>query len=176
MAALEEGALLERFDDLHRQVYRVYGMGIDRDEIHRHLASSFAGEALTREYVEHFTTLVRMAREQTSIEVLRVDYEQVRLLERSHGMAKIDAALYESARIDGAGWFAEFRSITLPSLRYEIGVCLTVTIIAALAAFESLGASENAGATTALVRQIETMARERATDSPGLSRRAGAAA
>ena len=51
-------------------------------------------------------------------------------------MAKIDAALYESARIDGAGWFREFRSITVPSLRYEIGVCLTVTIIAALAAFD----------------------------------------
>jgi raffinose/stachyose/melibiose transport system permease protein len=52
------------------------------------------------------------------------------------GMAKVDPALYESARIDGAGWFREFRSITVPSLRYEIGVCLTVTIIAALAAFD----------------------------------------
>jgi raffinose/stachyose/melibiose transport system permease protein len=52
------------------------------------------------------------------------------------GMTKIDAALYESARIDGAGWFAEFRAITVPSLRYEIGVCITVTVIAALAAFD----------------------------------------
>jgi raffinose/stachyose/melibiose transport system permease protein len=52
------------------------------------------------------------------------------------GMTKIDAALYESARLDGAGWRSEFRAITLPSLRYEIGVCLTVTIIAALAAFD----------------------------------------
>ena len=52
------------------------------------------------------------------------------------GMTKIDPALYESARIDGAGWFSEFRAITLPSLRYEIGVCLTVTTIAALAAFD----------------------------------------
>ena len=52
------------------------------------------------------------------------------------GMSKIDSALYESARIDGAGWFAEFFAITLPSLRYEIGVCLTVTIVAALAAFD----------------------------------------
>ncbi len=52
------------------------------------------------------------------------------------GMTKIDPALYESARIDGAGWFTEFRAITLPSLRYEIGVCLTVTTIAALAAFD----------------------------------------
>jgi raffinose/stachyose/melibiose transport system permease protein len=52
------------------------------------------------------------------------------------GMTKVDAALYESARLDGAGWFPEFRAITVPSLRYEIGVCLTVTIIAALAAFD----------------------------------------
>jgi raffinose/stachyose/melibiose transport system permease protein len=52
------------------------------------------------------------------------------------GMTKIDVALYESARLDGAGWYREFRAITLPSLRYEIGVCLTVTIIAALAAFD----------------------------------------
>jgi raffinose/stachyose/melibiose transport system permease protein len=52
------------------------------------------------------------------------------------GMSKVDPALFESARIDGAGWFQEFRAITIPTLRYEIGVCLTVTIIAALAAFD----------------------------------------
>jgi raffinose/stachyose/melibiose transport system permease protein len=52
------------------------------------------------------------------------------------GMTKIDSALYESARLDGTGWFQEFRAITVPSLRYEIGVCVTVTIIAALAAFD----------------------------------------
>jgi raffinose/stachyose/melibiose transport system permease protein len=52
------------------------------------------------------------------------------------GMTKLDPALYESARLDGAGWFSEFRAITVPLLRYEIGVCLTVTVIAALAAFD----------------------------------------
>jgi raffinose/stachyose/melibiose transport system permease protein len=52
------------------------------------------------------------------------------------GMARIDSALFESARLDGAGWFREFRSITVPSLRAEIGVCITVTVIAALAAFD----------------------------------------
>ena len=52
------------------------------------------------------------------------------------GMTKIDSALYESARIDGASWFQEFISITVPLLRHEIGVCLTVTVIAALAAFD----------------------------------------
>jgi len=61
------------------------------------------------------------------------------------GMTKVDAALYESARLDGAGWFPEFRAITVPSLRYEIGVCLTVTIIAALAAFDIVYVSTGGG-------------------------------
>jgi raffinose/stachyose/melibiose transport system permease protein len=52
------------------------------------------------------------------------------------GIAKIDPALYESARIDGASWLREFVAITVPLLRYEIGVCLTVTVVAALAAFD----------------------------------------
>jgi raffinose/stachyose/melibiose transport system permease protein len=52
------------------------------------------------------------------------------------GMSKIDPALYEAARVDGAGPFREFFSITLPSLRQEIVVCLTVTVIAALASFD----------------------------------------
>ncbi len=61
------------------------------------------------------------------------------------GMTKIDSALYESARIDGASWFQEFRAITIPSLRYEIGVCLTVTVIAALAAFDIVYVSTGGG-------------------------------
>ncbi len=52
------------------------------------------------------------------------------------GMSKIDSSLYEAARIDGAGWLTEFGAITIPLLRNEIGVCLTVTTIAALAAFD----------------------------------------
>ena len=61
------------------------------------------------------------------------------------GMAKVDPALYESARMDGAGWFQEFLAITIPLLRYEIGVCLTVTVIAALAAFDIVYVSTAGG-------------------------------
>jgi len=61
------------------------------------------------------------------------------------GIAKVDQALYESARIDGSGWFREFVSITVPLLRYEIGVCLTVTVIAALAAFDIVYVSTAGG-------------------------------
>jgi raffinose/stachyose/melibiose transport system permease protein len=61
------------------------------------------------------------------------------------GMSKLDPALFESARIDGAGWFQELKAITIPSLRYEIGVCLTVTVIAALAAFDIVYVSTAGG-------------------------------
>ena len=63
----------------------------------------------------------------------------------STGITKIDPALYESARIDGASWFREFVSITVPLLKYEIGVCLTVTVIAALAAFDIVYVSTAGG-------------------------------
>jgi raffinose/stachyose/melibiose transport system permease protein len=61
------------------------------------------------------------------------------------GMTKIDPALYEAARIDGAGAIREFFSITLPSLRQEIGVCVTVTVIAALASFDIIYISTQGG-------------------------------
>ncbi len=61
------------------------------------------------------------------------------------GMTRLDSALYESARIDGAGWLAEFINITVPLLRHEIGVCLTVTVIAALAAFDIVYVSTAGG-------------------------------
>ena len=60
-------------------------------------------------------------------------------------MTKIDSALYESARLDGASWLQEFLAITVPLLRYEIGVCLTVTVINALAAFDIVYVSTAGG-------------------------------
>ena len=61
------------------------------------------------------------------------------------GMSKIDTSLYEAARIDGAGPWREFLSVTLPGLRQEIGVCLTVTVIAALASFDIVYISTSGG-------------------------------
>ncbi len=52
------------------------------------------------------------------------------------GIAKIDPSLYEAAELDGANAWDEFVWITLPGLRQEIGVCVTVTVIAALASFD----------------------------------------
>jgi raffinose/stachyose/melibiose transport system permease protein len=51
-------------------------------------------------------------------------------------MAKIEPSLFEAASLDGAGRWQQFRAVTLPGLRREIVVCVTVTIIAALASFD----------------------------------------
>ncbi|GAA2720723.1 carbohydrate ABC transporter permease [Cellulomonas aerilata] len=61
------------------------------------------------------------------------------------GITKIDPSLYEAARLDGAGPVREFFAITLPSLRQEIGVCVTVTVIAALASFDIIYISTQGG-------------------------------
>ncbi|MGC3952943.1 MAG: sugar ABC transporter permease [Propionicimonas sp.] len=52
------------------------------------------------------------------------------------GIARIPQDLFEAARLDGAGPVAEFFAITLPSLRGEIAVALTLTIVAALKTFD----------------------------------------
>lgn len=52
------------------------------------------------------------------------------------GMAKIPRELYEAARLDGAGRLREFTAITLPSVRGELSVALTLTVIAALKTFD----------------------------------------
>lgn len=77
--------LLEDFPSLHQRVYEVYSLEDAREGVWELLAQVFAGEALTREYVEHFTTLARMRREGTAIEVLAVDYESVSLVDDENG-------------------------------------------------------------------------------------------
>jgi raffinose/stachyose/melibiose transport system permease protein len=52
------------------------------------------------------------------------------------GMGKIDASLYDAARIDGAGAVREFFTVTVPALRQEIIVAAVVTVIGALRAFD----------------------------------------
>lgn len=85
------------------------------------------------------------------------------------GMTKIDPALFESARLDGAGWFREFLAITVPLLRYEIGVCLTVTVVNALAAFDIVYVTTAGGpgnATSVPGYQIYVMAFTQRTVGP----------
>lgn len=44
-------------------------------------------------------------------------------------MGGIDEQLYESARIDGAGWWTTFWKITLPSIRFNIEFWLVLSVI-----------------------------------------------
>lgn len=61
------------------------------------------------------------------------------------GMGSIDQSLYEAASLDGAGWWRQLFSITIPGLRGQIGVCLTMTIVAALASFDVVYMSTQGG-------------------------------
>ena len=61
------------------------------------------------------------------------------------GIGGIDQSLYEAASLDGAGWWRQLFSITLPGLRGQIGVCLTMTIISALASFDVVYMSTQGG-------------------------------
>jgi len=61
------------------------------------------------------------------------------------GIGRIDPALYEAARLDGAGRLREFRAVTLPGLRQELVVCTTFTMIAALASFDVIQISTQGG-------------------------------
>lgn len=52
------------------------------------------------------------------------------------GMSRIPTERYEAARLDGAGPVREFFAVTLPAVRGEVAVALTLTIIAALKTFD----------------------------------------
>ncbi len=52
------------------------------------------------------------------------------------GIGKIDQSLYEAVRLDGASWWREFITVTIPGLRQEIAVLTTITVIAALSSFD----------------------------------------
>ncbi|MDQ0772446.1 raffinose/stachyose/melibiose transport system permease protein [Streptomyces aurantiacus] len=61
------------------------------------------------------------------------------------GIGKIDASLYEAVRLDGAGWLREFVTVTLPGLRQEIAVLVTITVIAALSSFDIIYTTTKGG-------------------------------
>ncbi|MFF4796132.1 carbohydrate ABC transporter permease [Streptomyces sp. NPDC001276] len=61
------------------------------------------------------------------------------------GAQRIPRELYEAARIDGAGAIREFFSVTLPGLRAEMAVALTLTIVAGLRNFDLIYITTSGG-------------------------------
>jgi raffinose/stachyose/melibiose transport system permease protein len=61
------------------------------------------------------------------------------------GIQKIPTSLYEAARVDGAGRVREFFAVTLPGLRGELAVALTLTTIMALRTFDLIYVSTAGG-------------------------------
>jgi raffinose/stachyose/melibiose transport system permease protein len=61
------------------------------------------------------------------------------------GAQRIPRELYEAARVDGAGALREFLAVTLPGLRSEIAVALTLTIVAGLRNFDLIYITTSGG-------------------------------
>jgi raffinose/stachyose/melibiose transport system permease protein len=61
------------------------------------------------------------------------------------GIQKIPLSLYEAARVDGAGRVREFFAVTLPGLRGELAVALTLTTITALRSFDLVYVATSGG-------------------------------
>jgi hypothetical protein len=72
--------IMDVFKMLHSNVYDVYKQQGTPEKIHNLLANSFSGEALTKEYIEHYTTLLLMKTEETSIDIRQVDYNEITFL------------------------------------------------------------------------------------------------
>jgi raffinose/stachyose/melibiose transport system permease protein len=52
------------------------------------------------------------------------------------GIQQIPSPLYDAARMDGAGPLREFFAVTLPGLRNQLAVALSLTVIAGLRTFD----------------------------------------
>ncbi|AUA14031.1 ABC transporter permease subunit [Streptomyces sp. SID8382] len=61
------------------------------------------------------------------------------------GIGQIPTELYEAAKLDGAGAVREFLAVTLPGLRGQITIALTLTVIAALRTFDLVYVATHGG-------------------------------
>lgn len=67
------------------------------------------------------------------------------------GLQQVPPALYDAAAVDGAGSWREFLAVTLPGIRGPVTVALTVTVIAALRAFDLVFVTTRGGPGTETV-------------------------
>jgi len=89
--------IVSEFERLHRPVSDVYGLSgwlsteSLGEDLWTLLSRTFAGEALTAEYLEHFVTLVGMGRDGTRIRIASLDYDSVEVLERFGEIVRVSA-------------------------------------------------------------------------------------
>lgn len=67
------------------------------------------------------------------------------------GIQQIPGSLYDAAAVDGAGRIREFFAVTLPGLKGPIAVAVTLTVIAALRAFDIVFVTTRGGPGTETV-------------------------
>ncbi len=61
------------------------------------------------------------------------------------GVQSIPRSLYEAARVDGAGPVREFLAVTLPGIRNQLAVALTLTVLAGLRTFDLIYVTTKGG-------------------------------
>ena len=81
---------VEDFTQLHKKVYSVYQVPLSPDPIHDLLSEVFHGEALTKEYVEHYTARIHMKDDSTDIEIRQIDYNDVVIVSHHHRSLEVD--------------------------------------------------------------------------------------
>ena len=70
------------------------------------------------------------------------------------GMQGIDPALYDAARVDGAGYLRTFLDITIPSLRNTITIVILLALVDAFKVFDLIWATTQGGP----IRSTEVLA------------------
>ena len=80
----------DMFQEIHQKIYSVYQVPLDSNTIHSLLSDIFDGEALTQEYIEHYTARVHMVEDDTAIDIKQIDYNHVQLLEEYPSFVRFD--------------------------------------------------------------------------------------
>ncbi len=73
------------------------------------------------------------------------------------GVQAIPAELYDAARVDGAGPIREFRAVTLPGLRGQLAVVVTLTMLGAIRVFDIVWLTTRGGPGTSTITPTVVM-------------------
>jgi hypothetical protein len=80
----------DSFRSLHARIYDVHHLGTERHSLHEWLAGSFAGEALTEQYITAYRTARRLAAQDAAVDVRRVEYGDILRLPGPDGTIRLD--------------------------------------------------------------------------------------